>query len=85
MSRMKDHLLEVYDCPSRLTRDTQAGLTIVYRPSLSIFGLTTPAALVNAVGEWDWLDGLFPCFLLITPEKNCQERPVLPDKLTILA
>jgi hypothetical protein len=77
MVGMKDHLLEIYDCPPSLTRDIQTGLTIIERPTLSIFGLTTPAALASAVGFRDWLDGLFPRFLLISPESNYTERPPL--------
>ena len=83
MQGMKDQLLELYDCPVQMSRDTQNGLTIIKKPSLSILGVTTPAALASAVVQADWSNGLFSRFALITPEANYGERPALTEPLGV--
>ncbi|MBZ0305216.1 MAG: DUF3987 domain-containing protein, partial [Anaerolineae bacterium] len=77
MTGMKDFILEVHDCPPRMSRDTQNGLTTVHHPSLSILGVTTTSALGSAMVQGDWSNGLFSRFALITPETNYAERPAL--------
>ncbi|MBI5928544.1 MAG: bifunctional DNA primase/polymerase [Chloroflexi bacterium] len=75
MVGMKDLLMELYDCPDRSSKETQAGVTIVEKAALSILGVTTPAGLAAGVSEADWANGLLVRFALITPETDYAERP----------
>ena len=75
--RLKDLIMELYDCPDYSDKDTQTGLTIVKEAALSILGVTTPAGLATAVTDADWQNGLLPRFLLLTPEAEYAERPAL--------
>ncbi len=74
---LKDFLLEVYDCPDHIAKETQAGLAVVRNAAPSILGVTTPAGLSGAITVADWDNGLLPRFALLTPEPDYQERPAL--------
>lgn len=75
MVGMKDLLMELYDCPDYVDKDTQTGLNIVQNAALSILGVTTPASLSGAVRSGDWDNGLLVRFALLTPEPDDAERP----------
>jgi len=75
MVGMKDLLMELYDCPDYVDKDTQTGLNIVQNAALSILGVTTPASLSSAVSGGDWDNGLLIRFALLTPEPDYAERP----------
>ncbi len=75
MVGMKDLLMELYDCPDYVDKDTQTGLNIVQNAALSILGVTTPASLSCAVSGGDWDNGLLIRFALLTPEPDYVERP----------
>ncbi|MDX2139798.1 MAG: bifunctional DNA primase/polymerase [Chloroflexota bacterium] len=87
MVGMKDLLMELYDCPDYVDKDTQTGLNIVQNAALSILGVTTPASLSSAVNGGDWDNGLLIRFALLTPEPDYAERPAsasfraVPDSL----
>ena len=87
MVGMKDLLMELYDCPDYVDKDTQTGLNIVQNAALSILGVTTPASLSSAVSGGDWDNGLLIRFALLTPEPDYAERPssthyrAVPEKL----
>ena len=74
---MKDFILEIYDCPNYIAKETQAGLAIIRHAAPSILGVTTPAGLSGAVSHSDWDNGLLPRFVLLTPEPDYRERPGL--------
>ncbi len=75
MVGMKDLLMELYDCPDYVDKDTQTGLNIVQNAALSILGVTTPSSLSSAVSLGDWDNGLLIRFALLTPEPDYAERP----------
>ena len=83
MAGMKDLLLEVYDCPDFIAKETQSGLAIVRNAAPSILGVTTPAGLSSALSAADWDNGLLPRFVLLAPEPDYKERPTLkePEKI----
>ena len=83
MAGMKDLLLEVYDCPDFIAKETQSGLAIVRNAAPSILGVTTPAGLSSALSAADWDNGLLPRFVLLAPEPDYKERPTLkePEKV----
>lgn len=81
MTGMKDLLMELYDCPDYVDKDTQAGLTIVQNAALSILGVTTPANLTGAISAADWSNGLLIRFALLTPEVGFKDRPLNPDAI----
>ena len=77
MSGMKDFILEIFDCPDFIAKETQSGLAIIRHAAPSILGVTTPAGLSGAVSHADWDNGLLPRFALLTPEPDYRERPGL--------
>jgi hypothetical protein len=77
MSGLKDFIMEVYDCPDFLSKETQSGLAIIRNAGPSILGVTTPAGLSNAITTADWDNGLLPRFAVLTPEPDYSERPGL--------
>lgn len=83
MVGMKDLLMELYDCPDYVDKDTQTGLNIVQNAALSILGVTTPASLSSAVSGGDWDNGLLIRFALLTPEPDYAERPASTSFRTV--
>jgi hypothetical protein len=77
MAGLKDFMLEIYDCPDHVAKETQAGLAIIRNAAPSILGVTTPAGLSGALSVADWDNGLLPRFALLTPEPEYKERPTL--------
>jgi len=77
MSGLKDFILEIYDCPDYIAKETQSGLAIIRHAAPSILGVTTPAGLSSAISVADWDNGLLPRFGLLTPEPDYRERPAL--------
>jgi hypothetical protein len=75
MAGLKDLLLEVYDCPDLIAKETQSGLAVVQNAALSILGVTTPAGMAASLTTADWDNGLLPRFALLTPEPDYSERP----------
>ena len=82
MSGMKDFLLEVYDCPDYIAKETQSGLAIIRNAAPSILGVTTPAGLSGAISIADFDNGLLPRFALLTPESDYIERPTLAQSVS---
>ena len=60
MLGLKDFMLEIYDCPDYVAKETQAGLAIIRDAAPSILGVTTPAGLSGAISHADWDNGLLP-------------------------
>jgi len=77
MAGLKDFMLEIYDCPDTIAKETQAGLAVIRNAAPSILGVTTPAGLSGALSVADWDNGLLPRFALLTPEPTYKERPTL--------
>jgi len=77
MAGLKDFMLEIYDCPDFIAKETQAGLAVIRNAAPSILGVTTPAGLSSALSVADWDNGLLPRFALLTPEPDYKERPTL--------
>jgi len=77
MAGLKDFMLEIYDCPNTIAKETQAGLAVIRNAAPSILGVTTPAGLSGALSVADWDNGLLPRFALLTPEPDYKERPTL--------
>lgn len=77
MAGLKDFLLEIYDCPDFIAKETQSGLAIVHNAAPSILGVTTSASLSSAISVADWDNGLLPRFALLTPEPDYRERDAL--------
>jgi hypothetical protein len=77
MAGLKDFMLEIYDCPNTIAKETQSGLAIIRNAAPSILGVTTPAGLSSAISVADWDNGLLPRFALLTPEPDYEERPTL--------
>lgn len=75
MTGMKDLLMELYDCPDYSDKETQAGLTVIEKGALALFGVTTPASLGAAITDAGWSNGLLIRFALLTPEPDYHERP----------
>ena len=83
MAGLKDFMLEIYDCPDFIAKETQSGLAIIRNAAPSILGVTTPAGLSSALSAADWDNGLLPRFALLTPEPDYKERPAQqqPEKV----
>lgn len=77
MAGLKDFMLEIYDCPDFMAKETQSGLVIIRNAAPSILGVTTPAGLSASIGHADWDNGLLPRFALLTPGSDYRERPAL--------
>ena len=65
-------LLRLYDCPEEVSEHTIArGLNLVERPSLSFFGITTPAGMEPHFRNTAlWSKGLWRRFILLVPDSK---------------
>jgi len=69
MAGTAELLLRLYDAPAHYRRNTRGGGYLVIRnAALSFLGATTPASLKRADTAAAWHDGLFPRFVLLTPD-----------------
>ena len=88
MEGHSEALMQLFDGGDRMERELRGdGKLIIYNPSLSLIGATTPTMLSRYMSDTEWESGLMARFIALTPtEKNMpfvisQPSPEL-DKMT---
>jgi hypothetical protein len=81
-------LMQLFDGGDRMERELRGdGKLIIYNPSLSLIGATTPTMLARYMSDAEWESGLMARFVALTPtEKNMPYKVSDPspelDKMT---
>ena len=64
-------LMQLFDSADRMERELRGdGKLIVYNPSLSLIGATTPTMLARYMTDSEWESGLMARFMLLTPTEK---------------
>lgn len=64
-------LMQLFDGADRMERELRGdGKLIVYNPSLSLIGATTPTMLARYMTDSEWESGLMARFMLLTPTEK---------------
>lgn len=75
MEGLAELLMEMFDPSDLIERELKnEGKLLIYYPSVTVLGATTPARLARSITDMEWEDGVLARFALLTPTETEVKR-----------